>query len=335
MKRVTVKDIARASGYSVATVSKTLNGTDRVGAETIEKIKKIAAEMGYRSNLSAQALVRKTRRVAIVLFQSPNEVRSLFEKGFEDSFDLYREFGIEPEYHLFDRMTDVDWESIAQNASAAIVTPGFGFEECTGALDQLGRQIPLVILQTRTHQPVTQLCEVTVNARVVGTMAAQMLSLCAPGGKIGVLTGFNTGWIHDENVRGFLSAASSCGIHHAGTMETFDDMDAAYAAARSMMKMHPDLDGFFVTSYVSPAVCRAVADCGHKVHVVGVDLFAGSTACLKNGAMDAAIFQNQHLQAQLALEAVVNHLRGIAPEAIIQVKPELVLRTNLSCYGWM
>ena len=332
MKRVTVKDIARESGYSVATVSKALSGTDRVGAETIEKIKKIAAELGYRSSLSAQALVRRTRRVAIVLFRSPAEVRIPFEKGFEDSFDLYREFGLEPEYHLFDHMNEVDWEAVAQSASAAIVTPGLGYEECADALDRLGRRIPLVILQTRTHQPVTQLCEVTVNARVVGMMAAQLLSLCAPGGRIGVLTGYNSGWIHDENVRGFLSAASSCGIEHAGTLETFDDMDAAYAAASGMLEDHPDLNGFFVTSYVSPAVCRAVADSGRQVHVVGVDLFAGSIACLRSGIMAAAIFQNQHRQAQLALEAVVNHLRGIAPEACIQVKPELVLRTNLSCY---
>ena len=333
MKRITVKDIARESGYSVATVSKALSGTDRVGAETIEKIKRLAVEMGYRSSLSAQALVRKTRRVAIVLFRFPSEVRTLFEKGFEDSFDLYREFGLEPDYHLFDHMNEVDWEAIAETASAAIVTPGHGCEECAAALDALGRRIPLVILQTRTQQPVTQLCEVTVNARVVGMMAAQVLSLCAPGGRIGVLTGYNAGWIHDENVRGFLSAASRCGIMHAGTLETFDDMAAAYEAASRMMKDYSDLDGFFVTSYVSPAVCRAVADADRKVHVVGVDLFAGSIACLRNGAMDAAVFQNQHRQAQLALEAVVNHLRGIAPEASIQVKPELVLRTNLSCYS--
>ena len=115
MKRVTVKDIAKASGYSVATVSKTLNGTDRVGAETIEKIKRIAAEMGYRSSFSAQALVRKTRRVAIVLFRSPPEVRHLFEKGFDQSFDLYSEFGLEADYTLFDRMADVDWDAIEQN----------------------------------------------------------------------------------------------------------------------------------------------------------------------------------------------------------------------------
>ena len=332
MKRVTVKDIAKASGYSVATVSKTLNGTDRVGAETIEKIKRIAAEMGYRSSFSAQALVRKTRRVAIVLFRSPAEVRHLFEKGFDQSFDLYSEFGLEAEYYLFDRMADVDWDTIEKTACAVIVTPGLDFEHCAQRLDTLSRQMPLVLLQCKPAQSISHLCEVTVNARVVGMMAAQFLSLCAS--RIGVLTGYTDTWIHAENLLGFQSVASSYGLKHLATDETFDQMDAAYEAARRMLTAYPDLDGFFVTSYVSPAVCRCAADMNRQVHVVGVDLFAGSTACLHSGAMDAAIFQNQQQQAQLALEAVVNQLRGIAPEASIQVKPELVMRTNCSCYGW-
>ena len=181
-------------------------------------------------------------------------------------------------------------------------------------------------------QSISHLCEVTVNARVVGMMAAQFLSLCA--GRIGVLTGYTDTWIHSENLLGFRSAASSFGLEHLATDETFDQMETAYEAARRMMTDHPQLDGFFVTSYVSPAVCRCAADMNRQVHIVGVDLFAGSTACLHSGTMDAAIFQNQQLQAQLALEAVVNQLRGIAPEASIQVKPELVMRTNCSCYGW-
>ena len=37
---------------------------------------------------------------------------------------------------------------------------------------------------------------------------------------------------------------------------------------------------------------------------------------------------------QTAVSAPEAVLRGIAPEASIQVKPELVMRTNCSCYGW-
>jgi len=93
VKKITVKDIAELSGYSVSTVSKALNGTDRVGIEAIKKIKQIAEECGYRSSFSAQSLARKSRKVAIVLYHEPREIRTMFEEGFASAFDLYGEFG--------------------------------------------------------------------------------------------------------------------------------------------------------------------------------------------------------------------------------------------------
>ena len=68
--------------------------------------------------------------------------------------------------------------------------------------------------------------------------------------------------------------------------------------------------------------------------MVGVDLFANSAAYLRGGSLSAALFQNQQKQAQLALEAVVNSFRNIDCEKTILVKPELVMYSNLSCYGW-
>lgn len=336
MKRVTVKDIAKRSGYSIATVSKTLNGTDRVGAETIEKIKKIAAEMGYRSSFSAQSLARRARKVALVLFEHPPEVRRLFELGFEESFDIYGEFGIEPVYWLFEDMGDVDWAAVSAGSDAAIVTPGAGLEGCAQALDALGRRIPLVFLQSKP--PVghlMRLCEVTVNARVAGMLAAQFLGICAPGSQTAILTGCPGGWIHGENVRGFLEAAPAYGLENCSVAACYDDLDRAYQATRKLLLDHPELRGIFVTSYVSPAVCRCAGDLDRPVHIIGVDLFRDSAACLRAGMLDAVLFQNQQRQAQMAVEAAVSSFRGLAQEACVMVKPELVLSANLSCYEWI
>ena len=57
---VSMKDIARACGVSVATVSKALNGQQDIGQETREHICKTADEMGYLTNAAARAL--KTNR---------------------------------------------------------------------------------------------------------------------------------------------------------------------------------------------------------------------------------------------------------------------------------
>ena len=57
---VSMKDIARRCGVSVATVSKALNGQPDIGEETRTRICAVAAEMGYMANSAARAL--KTNR---------------------------------------------------------------------------------------------------------------------------------------------------------------------------------------------------------------------------------------------------------------------------------
>ena len=57
---ISMKDIAKACGVSVAAVSKALNDHSDIGAETKAHIKKTAKEMGYTVNAAAKAL--KTNR---------------------------------------------------------------------------------------------------------------------------------------------------------------------------------------------------------------------------------------------------------------------------------
>lgn len=57
---VSLKDISKVCGVSVATVSKALNNHKDIGEDTKEHIRKVAKEMGYLPNLSARAL--KTNR---------------------------------------------------------------------------------------------------------------------------------------------------------------------------------------------------------------------------------------------------------------------------------
>ncbi len=53
---VTITDIAKACGYSRATVSKALNGAPDVKKETVERIQECARKLGYHPNAAARAL---------------------------------------------------------------------------------------------------------------------------------------------------------------------------------------------------------------------------------------------------------------------------------------
>lgn len=62
-----IKDISKACGVSVATVSKALNNYTDIGEETKAHIKQVAKEMGYSPNLSARALkTNKTRGIGVL-----------------------------------------------------------------------------------------------------------------------------------------------------------------------------------------------------------------------------------------------------------------------------
>jgi len=58
-ERVTIYDVAAAARVSTATASKALNDTGRMSAETRDRIKRIARELGFRPNALARSLTRK------------------------------------------------------------------------------------------------------------------------------------------------------------------------------------------------------------------------------------------------------------------------------------
>lgn len=70
--KVTIFDVARASGVSSSAVSYALNGKSGVSDVTRDKVLKVAHELGWKPNGAAQALAKaKTQRVGLVLDYDP------------------------------------------------------------------------------------------------------------------------------------------------------------------------------------------------------------------------------------------------------------------------
>ena len=55
-QRVTMADVAKHAGVSVATVSKVVNNRYGVSAETLERVQKVITELGFHTSLGAQSL---------------------------------------------------------------------------------------------------------------------------------------------------------------------------------------------------------------------------------------------------------------------------------------
>ena len=63
---VTIEDVARAAGVSVATVSRALRGLDNVAQSTREKVELVAAELDYRANPAAAQLATGSSRTILM-----------------------------------------------------------------------------------------------------------------------------------------------------------------------------------------------------------------------------------------------------------------------------
>lgn len=83
---ITIKDISKRSGYSVTTVSKSLNNYSDISDKTKKKILDLCEEMGYVPNLSARSLVSKKSYTIGVIFEEVTGVglqHPLFSKILE------------------------------------------------------------------------------------------------------------------------------------------------------------------------------------------------------------------------------------------------------------
>ncbi|QEI08406.1 LacI family DNA-binding transcriptional regulator [Pigmentiphaga aceris] len=65
---MSIQEVARQAGVSVATVSRAFNLPDKVSAETRERVASVARELGYRPNASARTLrTQRSRVLGVVL----------------------------------------------------------------------------------------------------------------------------------------------------------------------------------------------------------------------------------------------------------------------------
>jgi LacI family transcriptional regulator len=91
---VTIYDIAREAGVSIATVSRVVNGHERVADATREQVLAVALELGYQPHASARSLARRRSNViAAVIPMLTNYffievLRGVQDRMAESDFDL-------------------------------------------------------------------------------------------------------------------------------------------------------------------------------------------------------------------------------------------------------
>lgn len=84
-KRVTINDVAREAGVSIATVSYVINGTKQINKETIEKVHQAVEQLNYQPSVAARSLMTKsTQIIGVLISDISNPFFAPIVRGIED-----------------------------------------------------------------------------------------------------------------------------------------------------------------------------------------------------------------------------------------------------------
>jgi LacI family transcriptional regulator len=146
---VRLKDIAQLTGVSVMTVSKALRDEPDVSTATKTKIKKLALDMGYVPDSSAQGLRTKTTKLfglVIPATLNPIYARMVYaieEKAFELGYDLL----IAHTLNKPEREDLVLRRFLSRRVDGLLITPVYRYEAEARIYQEIAaRKVPTVIL---------------------------------------------------------------------------------------------------------------------------------------------------------------------------------------------
>ncbi|WP_301359350.1 ribose utilization transcriptional repressor RbsR [Enterococcus spodopteracolus] len=85
-KKVTIKDVAKHSGVSIATVSLILNGNEaKFHPDTVKKVVKAREELGYQPDyIARQMITKKTKTIGVLVPDITNPFFNTLMQGIED-----------------------------------------------------------------------------------------------------------------------------------------------------------------------------------------------------------------------------------------------------------
>ncbi|MDR2465041.1 MAG: catabolite control protein A [Streptococcaceae bacterium] len=90
-KSVTIKHVAKESGYSLATVSRVVNGNQNVKPATRKKVVEVIEKLNYRPNAIARGLAsKKTTTIGVVIPDIANVFFSSLALGIDDVATMYK-----------------------------------------------------------------------------------------------------------------------------------------------------------------------------------------------------------------------------------------------------
>jgi len=262
---VTIKDVARTAGVSVATVSRVYNGSPRVRSETRERVQAVAHRLGYTPHGAARSLItRRTHTIGVLL---PDLYGEFFSEVIRGVDQTARVLG----YHVL--------VSSARNDGQSFQT---AVRSMRGRVDGLIVMAPDLLPDAR-HLSLPSYCPAALlNCPPNGGLpfdsfavanyegAVAMVRHLAGLGhtRIALIRGADGNFDAAERLRGYRAALADAGIAHDPELELPGDFSeaAGHAAAERIRAMpHRPTAVFAANDCMAIGAMSAFRDAGVRV----------------------------------------------------------------------
>lgn len=276
---MTIKDLARLSGYSVGTVSRVLNNQPNVSEKARKAILQLADEQGFSLNVNAQTLKQqRSNSVLMVVKGTSNEMFASLAERLQTMF-------LKTEHPLIVDFTDENDNEVRRAVQLCRERKPMGILFLGGTNENFRQDfgkihIPAVVVTNDASDlPFENLSSVTTDDRCGAACAVEYL-LRAGHRNIAVLGGdrrFSDTSLH--RYAGCVDAFRRCGL-------TFDEermyvtgrysYEFGYAGMQQILRQMPEVTAVFaMADVIAIGAMRALADCGLRIpddiSVIGYD----------------------------------------------------------------
>ncbi len=262
-KPPTVQDVARLAGVSVGTVSHVLSNTRYVSPETRERVEWAIAQLGFRPNRVAQALIsQRTKTVGMILPDVANPFFSELLRGVEDvlgAADYAVVFGNSDNDSVKERRYISTFRERRVDGMIAVIAADTDAEEMCA----LGEEVPMVILD-RLIPGWTGDSVVGDNRAGMALVVEHLLSLGHR--RIALVNGDPRLSSARERGEAFKAAMLSRGVQPVAITEGLFTLQSGYEQTARLLSMHPRPTAICTgNDLLALGALSAIMDAGLKV----------------------------------------------------------------------
>jgi len=341
---LTLKDIAREAGVSLATVDRVLHNRPGVRPDTVRRVKEAIERNSFQPHVAAAELARgRARRFAFVMPSGPNPFMQQIEAylGEMAAWLSARRLSVE--------MVPTDVFDPSVLAASLEALSGAYDGVAVVALDHPGVRAAINDLVDAGAKVVTLVSDVPSSRRhhyvgidniAAGRTAGALIGRLVGGrsGKVAIVAGSQGLRDHAERIFGFnqVMASEFPDLNVLPVLEGRDEDDRSEQLLAQLLGRHADIVGLYNVGAGTQGGAKALNDRAlneagrDKLVFVGHDVTALTRRLLLQGVMDAAISQNPGHEARAAVRVLLALARG---EPILReqekIRIDIVMRDNL------